>query len=100
VHSKTSHLPACTINTYSSPLCAHYWPSRRTTYESAQGSGPIAVVKGSQGTTSTGPISLKRINVDIHTSHQKSLTTHTSRDSVKSTENQAKGGLDDPHELV
>ena len=98
--SKTFHLPACTIIICSSPQNAHYWPSRRRTYQSTQVGAPIAI-KVTQGTISTDPVLVRKMNVDVHTSHDKSMTAQASRDdSVRSTENQVKDGLDDPRESV
>jgi hypothetical protein len=102
VLSKTSHLPACMTIICWSLIYAHYWPSRRSTYESTQGSSHRGVTKGSQGISSTGPTSLERkLNVHVHTHTEKSMPAETSRDgSVRSIENQVEEKLDDPRELV
>ena len=55
----------------------------------------MVTIKGTQRTSSTGPISLGRIRVDVHTSHE------TSNDGfVNSTEKQVKDELDAPRGLV
>jgi len=87
-----------------SPLCSILAQSSshvRNHYESAQRRGPTVAIKGTEGTSSTDPISLRRINVGVHTSHEESLTTQTSLDgSVRNTGKQVDDELDDPRELV
>ena len=100
--SKTSHLPACMSIICWSLIYAHYWPSRRSTYETTQGSSHKVVTKGAQEITSTGPTSFRRkLNVHVHTHTERSGMAEASRDgSVTSMENQVEEKLDDPRELV
>ena len=83
-------------------IYAHYWRSRRSTYESTQGSSHKVATRGTQEITSTRPTSLRRqLNVHIHTHTEKSMTAETSRDgSIRSVKNQVEEKLDDARELV